>query len=81
MDSDTTRGATSGLKTVGEAAELLSLSRHTLRSWIASHRLEHVRLGRSVRVPMREIDRLINEGTVPARSERVSAPLSPLDAA
>ena len=71
MNRNRQRGATGGgLKTVQQAAELLALSPHTIRAWIASRDLEHVRLGRAVRVRMEEIQRLIERGTVPARANR-----------
>jgi excisionase family DNA binding protein len=38
------------LKTVQEAAAALGLSVHTIRAWIATRRIAHVRLGRAVRV-------------------------------
>jgi excisionase family DNA binding protein len=55
--------------TVKQAAAELNVSAHTIRSWIAVRRLGVVRLGRSVRVPVAEIERLIENGTVPAARE------------
>jgi excisionase family DNA binding protein len=52
--------------TVLEAAARLGLSSHTIRAWIAQRRIAHIRLGRAVRVPPSEIDRLLSENTVPA---------------
>lgn len=57
------------LRTVEEAAEEMRLSPHTIRAWIASRRLGHVRLGRAIRVPSSEIQRLLERGTVPATRE------------
>jgi len=54
------------LFTVPEAAAELSLSPGTLRAWISRRRIEFVRLGRSVRVPRAEIQRLLEAGRVPA---------------
>ena len=53
-------------RTIDEAAEELNLSPHTIRAWIAQRRLGCVRLGRAVRVPREEIDRLLMSGRVPA---------------
>ena len=53
-------------RTVGEAAEELGLSPHTVRSWIADRRLAHLRLGRAIRIPAAEIRRIIETSTVPA---------------
>ena len=51
---------------VKEAAGLLGLAEVTVRVWLAQRRLEHVRMGRAVRIPVNEINRLVEEGTVPA---------------
>lgn len=60
----------SKLLTVNEAAGSLGLAPVTLRAWIAQRRIGVVRLGRAVRIPLSEIDRLIERSTVPAREER-----------
>lgn len=52
---------------VPEAAEMLALSQKTIWQWIGERRIEVVRLGRAVRVPLSEIERLIEAGTTPAR--------------
>lgn len=53
-------------RTVNEAAEELGLSIHTIRAWVASRRLAHLRLGRAIRIPAAEIRRVIEDSTVPA---------------
>jgi len=55
------------LKTVQQASQLLQMSPHTLRAWIATRRIGAVRLGRAVRIPLTEIERLIERGQIPAR--------------
>ena len=52
--------------TVREAAAVLNLSIHTLRFWIATRRIGYVRMGRAIRIPMSECQRIVDEGTVPA---------------
>ena len=52
---------------VPEAAGILALSEKTLWAWILARSITVVRLGRAVRIPMSEIERLIEEGTTPAR--------------
>jgi excisionase family DNA binding protein len=52
--------------TVAQAAEALNLSPFTIRAWIARRQIGVVRLGRSVRIPVSEIERLTTQGTVPA---------------
>jgi len=61
---------TSQLHTVEQTAELLNLSVHTIRAWIARRKIACVRLGRAIRVPQQEIVRLIENGTIPAADER-----------
>jgi excisionase family DNA binding protein len=57
-------------RTVAEAAEELSLSKSTIRAWIAQRRLGFVRLGRSVRIPHKEIRRVLEAGFQPAAPDR-----------
>jgi excisionase family DNA binding protein len=52
--------------TVVEAAARLGLSSHTIRAWIGQRRIAYIRLGRAVRIPAGEVDRLLSENTVPA---------------
>ena len=53
------------LRTVREAAEQLGLASVTIRVWLAQRKMGFVKLGRAVRIPQSEIDRLINHGMVP----------------
>jgi excisionase family DNA binding protein len=53
--------------TVKEASQTLGLAEVTIRAWIAKRRIGYVRLGRSVRIPLSEIQRLLEAGAVPAR--------------
>jgi excisionase family DNA binding protein len=53
------------LLTVLEAAEVLALKPKTVRAWIAARRIASVRLGSAVRVPVSEVERLIEDGTTP----------------
>ena len=48
-----------------EAADALGLRPATLRSWMGQRRIEVVHLGRSVRIPNTEVERLIGEGRIP----------------
>ena len=56
--------------TVRQAAERLGLRESTCRAWIAQRRIGIVRLGRAVRIPAEEVERLIANGTIPARERR-----------
>jgi excisionase family DNA binding protein len=56
-------------RTVAEAAEELGLSVHTVRAWVACRRLAHLRLGRSIRIPAAEIQRVIEASLIPASAE------------
>ena len=53
--------------TVKQASIELNVSVHTIRAWLSSRRLGYVRLGRAVRIPAVEIQRLVERGTVPAQ--------------
>lgn len=53
------------LRTVRQVAEELGLAPVTIRTWMAQRRLRYIRLGRAVRIPAGEIQRLIDAGTVP----------------
>jgi excisionase family DNA binding protein len=55
---------------VPEAAGMLALSQKTIWQWIGNRRIGVVRLGRAVRVPLSEIERLLEEGETPARRMR-----------
>jgi len=57
-------------RTVDQAAEELNLKPITVRAWIAQRRIGHVRLGRAVRIPAAEIQRLLEAGYVPAERSR-----------
>jgi excisionase family DNA binding protein len=57
-------------RTVKEAAAELNVSVSTVRAWVAQRRLGCVRLGRAVRIPASEIERLLNAGFVPAIERR-----------
>ena len=54
-------------RTVEQAAAELNLSKATIRAWIALRRLGHIRLGRAIRVPAEEIQRVLTAGYVPPR--------------
>jgi len=56
--------------TVRLTAERLGLRESTVRAWIAQRRIGIVRLGRAIRIPLEEIERLISEGTIPAKGPR-----------
>jgi excisionase family DNA binding protein len=56
--------------TVREAANSLNLSEECIRVWIARRRIGFMRLGRAIRIPQSEIDRLLTQGMQPARETR-----------
>lgn len=56
------------LLTIRAFADAASIGVPTLRRWIAQRRIASVRLGtRAVRVPASELERIVEEGTVPAK--------------
>ena len=56
---------------VEEAAALLNMKPSTIRAWLLRRKLSKVRIGeRSIRIPATEVQRIIAEGTVPAKGPR-----------
>ena len=60
-------------KTVTEAAAALGLSVHTIRAWVATRKIAYLRLGRAIRIPVSEIQRLIDASTVPVQRRKGAA--------
>lgn len=58
------------LLTVAQAAQELGLKESTIRRWVLCRRIRCVKLGRCVRIPREEVERLIRENTIPARDVR-----------
>jgi excisionase family DNA binding protein len=58
------------LLTLAEAAKRLGLRLSTIRFWVWTRKIGHVKVGRSVRVPESVVAELIERGTVPARHDR-----------
>ena len=59
--------------TVNEIAEHLKLNPQTVRNWIDQGALRAVRIGRRVRVPRAEMDRVLAQGTSTTAEPRASA--------
>lgn len=56
---------------VSQFAAIGNIQESTVRAWILYGKISFVRLGgRAIRIPKSELDRLIREGTVPARRQR-----------
>jgi len=54
---------------VPEAADVLNVSVKTLWSWIGTQKIGVTRLcGRSVRISQQELDRIVADGSSPARN-------------
>jgi excisionase family DNA binding protein len=58
------------LLTLEQAAERLSVSIATIRSWVWKRKIEVVKIGRCVRIREEVLDELIARNTVPARSKK-----------
>jgi excisionase family DNA binding protein len=54
--------------TVREFATSASLSEKCIRAWIARRKIAIIRLGRAVRIPQSELDRLLTQSIQPART-------------
>lgn len=52
---------------VNEAARKLGMKDPTIWLWMAQGKIAYCKLGRAVRIPESEIDRLIRESLVPVR--------------
>jgi excisionase family DNA binding protein len=59
------------LLTIEEASGRLGLKPATVRFWIWARKIEHVKVGRSVRIREDAVARIIEQGTVPAQREQV----------
>ncbi len=55
------------LLTVAQFAEALNVTVACVRRWLRERRISKVKLGRLVRIPASEAERLIEEGLRPAR--------------
>jgi excisionase family DNA binding protein len=53
--------------TVFEAAKSLAVKPVTIRLWAAQRKIGSVKLGRSLRIPLAEISRLVDSGYTPPR--------------
>jgi excisionase family DNA binding protein len=56
------------------SARCLNIHPQTLRGWIKSGKVSYVRLGRLIRIPQSELDRLIVAGFNPARMDLSDRP-------
>jgi excisionase family DNA binding protein len=66
-------GATSStarLRSLPQAAEQLGVSVKCLRGWIYRRTIPYVKVGRAVRISDETIQRIIDQGTIPALEER-----------
>lgn len=67
------------LLSITEFAARLRVTRACVRRWLFEHKVAFVKLGRLVRIPANEANRLISEGLHPARSvDTIPAALKPL---
>jgi len=61
---------TKNLLSVPEFAEALGVTIACTRRWLLERKIACVKLGRLVRIPVEEVERLIAEGLRPAKSRR-----------
>jgi excisionase family DNA binding protein len=64
---DTSEGV---LLSVPQVAERLGVTRACIRRWILERKIATVKLGRLIRIPVGEIERLSTAGLRPARPAR-----------
>ena len=60
------------LLTINEFADALRLKASCIRRWLRESKVTSVHVGRLVRIPASEINRIVSQGTRPARSQRPS---------
>jgi excisionase family DNA binding protein len=53
-----------------ELAAMLKVTRQAIYNWIQQGRMEAVRIGRTVRIPAEEVERLLREGRSPRRPDQ-----------
>ena len=56
--------------TPDELAAMLKVTRQAIYSWIKQGRMESVRIGRTVRIPGAEVERLLREGRSPRQIDQ-----------
>ncbi len=61
------------LLTITEASARLGIQPSTIRFWIWTRKIEHVKVGRAVRLKEATVAALIERGTVPARNRNQQA--------
>ena len=58
------------LLSVPQAAERLNVTKSCLRRWVLERKIATVKLGRLIRIPASEVERLVDSGLRPARPVR-----------
>jgi excisionase family DNA binding protein len=58
------------LLSVPQMAERLGVTRACIRRWILERKITTVKLGRLIRIPASEVERLVTSGLRPARLAR-----------
>jgi excisionase family DNA binding protein len=58
------------LLSVSQTAERLGVTEACIRRWILERKITVVKLGRLIRIPHSEVERLVSSGTRPARPAR-----------
>jgi excisionase family DNA binding protein len=61
-------------RTVKQAAEQWNISERTVRDWIYLRKVTYIRVGRCIRIPQSEIDKVLEQGTIPARRRLTRIP-------
>ena len=56
--------------TPDELAAMLKVTRQAIYNWIQQGRMEAVRIGRTVRIPREEVERLLREGRSPRQTDQ-----------
>jgi excisionase family DNA binding protein len=58
------------LLTIQDFASVLQVTTACVRRWISERKITTVKIGRLVRIPTEEIEKLVRKGTRPAQSSK-----------
>ena len=53
-----------------ELAGILKVTRQAIYNWIRQGHIEAVRIGRTVRIPGEEVERVLRDGRIPRQADR-----------
>ena len=55
---------------IPDAAERLGIQSSTVRNWVMKRKIGYVRVGGAIRIPLTEVERILESGWVPAKGTK-----------